>query len=130
MFIFLLCINILVKPFKIGNRVDALMQTKNIINVISAIFIDSKTLQIQFNIEWSMEDAENLTQKLLDLTSMQIIDITKGADLQSTRLKFDNAEILLNFEEYSHSCWLECLSDTDCQKLSIVEKILNNPVIV
>jgi hypothetical protein len=44
--------------------------------------------------------------------------------LYSVRLQFQHSELLLNFEEYSHSCWLECATEHDAVGLLAIKEIL------
>ena len=104
------------------------MEISSNIAITSVTLINSKVLQVQFNVDWTIEDTAQLTQKLLSLTAIQVIDVTQGADIETTRVKFDNSEFLLTFEEYSHSCWLECISDEDCQGLLTFQENLNRNV--
>ena len=94
------------------------------INIVSLELISAMVLQIQFSSDWSMEDCETLSEKLLMLTSAKVIERVQGADLYSVRVQFQHSELLLNFEEYSHSCWLECATEHDAVGLLAIKEIL------
>lgn len=103
-----------------------LMNTENIIGIISVKLIDTMVLQVQFNFDWAIEDSEYLTKKLFLLMPAKEIEQVKGADLYSIRFQYDSYVFLLNFEEYSHSCWFECVTEQDALGLLMIKQIIDN----
>ena len=53
------------------------------------------------------------------------METIQGADLHCVRIHYGVSEFLLNFEEYSHSCWLECATEQDILGLSEIKLILS-----
>jgi hypothetical protein len=104
------------------------MQKHNVMRIAAVELIDAMVLQIKFTLNWTMEDSAELTEKLLLLTSTKVIERVQGADLHSIRLRYDNYELLLNFEEYSHSCWLECITEQDSKGLYAIQQLLSQSI--
>jgi hypothetical protein len=100
------------------------MQVKKLGNIISVELIDAMALQVKFDLDWRMEDSVKLSEQLITTMSAKVIERVQGADLHSVRLQVKNAELLLNFEEYSHSCWLECATEQDSPGLLVIKNIL------
>jgi hypothetical protein len=100
------------------------MQNPNLAEIASVDLIGASVLQIQFTLDWSMEDSANLSEKLLMLVSAKVIERVQGADLHCIRLQYQNTELLLNFEDYSHSCWLECATKQDLPGLLAIKEII------
>jgi hypothetical protein len=100
------------------------MQNPNLAEVASVELIGASVLQVQFTLDWSMEDSANLSEKLLMLVSAKVIERVQGADLQSIRFQSESAEFLLNFEEYSHSCWFECATEQDIAALLAIKEVI------
>ncbi|WP_085300127.1 DUF3630 family protein [Cognaticolwellia mytili] len=103
------------------------MKNLNLAEIASIESIGTNVLQVKFTLDWSMEDSVGLGEKLVMLASAKVIESVQGADLHCIRLQFKNTELLLNFEEYSHSCWFECASKQDLPGLlALKEAILQN----
>ncbi len=101
------------------------MALKSAIKIINIEEINPKVLQFQFNVEWTMDDISALSEYILLALSAETLEIVQGADLHCLRLKYREYELLLNFEEYSHACWLECLTEQDISGLKLVKEILS-----
>ncbi len=101
------------------------MPHKNGIKVINIEQVNPKVLQIHFNVEWTMDDISAVSEHILLALSAQTLEIVQGADLYCLRLKYSEYELLLNFEEYSHASWLECLTEQDIRGLKAVKEILS-----
>ncbi len=101
------------------------MPHKSAIKVINIEQVNPKVLQIHFNVEWTMDDINAVSEHILLALSAQTLEIVQGADLYCLRLKYRTYELLLNFEEYSHACWLECLTEQDISGLQAVKGILS-----
>ncbi len=104
------------------------MQKHNVMRIASVELIGAMVLQIRFTLNWTMEDSADLTEKLLLLTSARVVERVQGADLHSIRLRYGRYELLLNFEEYSHSCWLECITEQDTEGLSAIQQLLSQSI--
>mgnify|MGYP003675488593 CR=1 FL=1 len=100
------------------------MLTKNFIEISNIEEINSRVLQLQFNVEWTMDDTTAITEYFLQLTSAKILEVVQGADLHCLRIKHGGYEFLLNFEEYSHACWLECITDQDIAGLQDIKQLI------
>ena len=104
------------------------MQEHNAMGIASVELIGAMVLQINFALNWTMEDCADLTEKLLLLTSAKVVERVQGADLHSIRLRYGRYELLLNFEEYSHSCWLECITEQDTKGLFAIQQLLSQSI--
>lgn len=101
------------------------MQTKNEIKIIAVEEINSTALQFKFNVEWTMDDKNALIEHILFTLSAKIIKTLQGADLYCLRINYRHYEMLLYFEEYSHACWLECVTEQDSAGLQEIKQLLS-----
>jgi len=101
------------------------MLTKSV-KIINVEEINSRALQLQFNIEWTMDDLIALVEHILLSISANVIETVQGADLYCVRIKYRDYELLLNFEEYSHACWLECITEQDGPGLQEIKRLMLN----
>jgi len=101
------------------------MPIENNIKIIDLEEIDLKTLQLHFNVEWTMDDKAAVIEHILLLTSAKTLAVAEGADLYCLRIKLGVSEFLLNFEEYSNACWLECVTDQDISGLQKIKLLLS-----
>ncbi len=68
--------------------------------------IDEK-ITILFNQNWFQEDITILSPLLLDnISNHQIVERIQGADRESIRFRWQDADFILNFDFYSQSCWI------------------------
>lgn len=102
------------------------MQMKKVSDIAAVELINTLVLQVQFGADWVMEDSKVLADELLNIMSTKVIERIEGADLYSIRFQFENAEFLLNFEEYSHSCWFECAIERDASSLLMIKQIIKH----
>jgi hypothetical protein len=100
------------------------MLKENNIEIINLEEISLTTLQIFFNVEWTMDDKTAVIDYVLQVTSAQKLEVLEGADLYCLRIKIANSVFLLNFEEYSHACWIECATEQDKDDLEGVKQLL------
>ena len=100
------------------------MQTQNKLGISKITLIAEGVLQVQFNRNWSIDDYAQLSEYLLSITSAQALEHIQGADLQCLRLQFENAQLMLTFEEYSQSCWFECATIQDQHALLSLQQVL------
>ena len=102
------------------------MQIKNNITIINVEEINPSTLHLSFNVEWTMDDKTAVIDHILLSTSAKILEVLQGADLYCLRIKYSDYEFLLNFEEYSHACWLECITAQDRTGLQEIKLLLSS----
>lgn len=100
------------------------MQAQSKIGISKITLVVEGVLQVQFNRNWSIDDYAQLSEYLLSITSAQTLEHIQGADLQCLRLQFENAQLMLTFEEYSQSCWFECATTQDQQALLSLQQVL------
>jgi hypothetical protein len=100
------------------------MLKENNIEIIKLDEINNTTLQLSFNVEWTMDDKASIIDHILRLTSAKKLEVLEGADLYSLRVRIADNEFFLNFEEYSHACWFECVSEQDICGLPALKQLL------
>jgi len=100
------------------------MLIKTDIKIINIEEINARVLQLSFNIEWTMDDTAAVIDYILLRLSAKVIEAVQGADIYGVRIKYGVAEFSLNFEEYSHACWLECSTDQDMAGLQDIKPLL------
>jgi len=102
------------------------MPIKNNIEIIKVEEINPTILQLSFNIEWTMDDKVAIIDHVLLSASAKVLEVLQGADLYCLRIKYSDYEFLLNFEEYSHACWLECITAQDRTGLQEIKLLLSS----
>lgn len=102
------------------------MQIKNNIEIINVEEINPSTLQLSFNVGWTMDDKTAVIDYVLLSLSAKVLEVLQGADLHCLRIKYSGYEFLLNFEEYSHACWLECITEQDLTGLQEIKLLLSS----
>mgnify|MGYP003644733163 CR=1 FL=1 len=100
------------------------MLTKNFIEISNIEEINSRVLQLQFNVEWTLDDTTAIIEHLLQITSASVLEVVQGADLRCLRITRGGYQFLLNFEEYSNACWLECVSEQDMVGLADIKQLM------
>ena len=63
--------------------------------------------------DWDLEDAPQIAARLSERLNGRITEQIDGADRTSFRLLANNCPLILQFEFYSHACWLEAELDDD-----------------
>lgn len=101
------------------------MLRTSIIEIIHLEEIDGKVLQFQLNVDWTIDDASVITQQILSKISAEAVETIQGADIYCVRFKYGVNELLLNIEEYSHACWLECVTEQDIAALQAIKVLLS-----
>jgi hypothetical protein len=101
------------------------MQIKNNIEIISIEEIDPSTLHLSFNLQWTMDDKAAVIDHILLSVSAKVLEVLQGADLYCLRIKYNDYEFLLNFEEYSHACWIECIAAQGRAGLQEIKRLLS-----
>lgn len=94
------------------------------IKIIHIEAVSAKVLQLSFNVSWTMDDTTAVVEFILERLSAQVIEFIQGADIYCLRIKYAEAELLLNFEEYSNACWLECTTAQDICALQDIHQLL------
>jgi hypothetical protein len=102
------------------------MQIENNIEIINVEEINPSTLHLSFNVEWTMDDKAAVVDHTLISLSAKVLEVLQGADLYCLRIKYSDYEFLLNFEEYSHACWLECITGQDRTGLQEIKLLLSS----
>ncbi|MBA6294209.1 DUF3630 family protein [Colwellia sp. MB3u-70] len=102
------------------------MPIKNNIEIIKVEEINPTILQLSFNLEWTMDDKVAIIDHVLLSASAKVLEVLQGADLYCLRIKYSDYEFLLNFEEYSHACWLECITAQDRTGLQEIKLLLSS----
>ena len=82
------------------------------------------TLVLQFEQDWHLEDAQDITEQLMAALNGRIVEQIEGADRISFRVLIDNQPMILQFEFYSHACWFEAELDEGFD-LAILAAALN-----
>lgn len=100
------------------------MLIKTNIKIIHIEEVSAKVLQLNFNVTWTIDDTSAVVAFILQQLSAQVIECVKGADIYCVRIKYGDNEFLLNFEEYSHACWLECTTAQDIAALQDIKRLL------
>jgi len=81
---------------------------------LSHITANENHIDIRFSTIWYQEDIPQLTELLFTrLPDVNIIEKQLGADRETYRLTIENNYLVLNFDCYSQSCWLEPESESD-----------------
>ena len=87
---------------------------------------EQQVLTITFEKIWYQEDiADLLKQILAPLSQVNIIEQTSGADREDVRFTWQGHYLMLHFEYYSQSCWLDTQQGQDRSILSNLQKQLN-----
>jgi|TARA_B110000211_G_scaffold66263_1_gene76480 hypothetical protein len=102
-----------------------IMSTESAIKITNIKEVNPRVLQFQFNAEWTMDNTTVIIDHLLQQTSATVLESIQGADVYCVRIRYGVSEFLLNFEEYSHSCWLECATAQDTLGLKEIKHALS-----
>jgi len=92
-------------------------------NTLQAINLIDQQIAILFTNNWFQEDIIALRQSLLaKIPDHQTKEIILGADRESVRFQWQDAEFILNFDYYSQSCWF---SAHDEKSNAAIQPLLN-----
>lgn len=94
--------------------------------LITAITNDN-IIDIRFKAMWYQEDIPQLATLIFaKLPNVNIIEKQLGADRETYRLNFDTNYLILNFDYYSQSCWLEpeSVNDDSIQYIELLNSAL------
>jgi len=76
--------------------------------IASLIVINENCLQVNFKEDWYQEDIPQLISYLLSvLPEHRILENISGADRENCRFEWQQEYLIINFECYSYSCWIE-----------------------
>ncbi|OUS30048.1 hypothetical protein A9Q98_05485 [Thalassotalea sp. 42_200_T64] len=90
---------------------------------------DDALVLINFSIDWQQDDIGDLAAVIFALLpEHRIIEHIVGADREYYRFTFLSEYLILHFESYSNSCWLEAEDQLENQALIILAKQLNNAI--
>lgn len=92
---------------------------------IKSINLIDEKISIIFDTHWFQEGIHELSLQLLNkIQSYDIKDITQGADRESCRFIWLNAEFSLHFDYYSQSCWFSAHDEMSTSKIQSLFKLL------
>ncbi|TPH15550.1 DUF3630 family protein [Litorilituus lipolyticus] len=92
---------------------------------IENISLIGNSIVIQFSEYWYQEDIETLSERLINTdTAFDLQEKIVGADRESLRVIWQNKEqLMIHFDCYSQSCWLE---STDAASEAALENVLKH----
>ena len=94
-------------------------------NTIKSISCNNEHIDILFNENWYQEDIHFLKNLLLaKVTNHQLKESIVGADRESIRFQWLDAEFIINFDYYSQSCWLSPNDDASQNKIHSMFNLL------
>ncbi|SEL31169.1 Protein of unknown function [Colwellia chukchiensis] len=102
------------------------MTSANTLPFVRVKQINSQVLQLDFNVNWGMDDLSPLIAAVLAKLSAKTLEVRQGADRYCLRIQCHEFQLLLNFEEYSHSCWLECVTEQDSAAMAKIKQLLSS----
>lgn len=87
--------------------------------------VDNPYIHVVFCLPWQQEDIDELSAHVISLfDDAAMIDHAQGADIETYHIRAFDTELLLNFEVYSESCWVEVVNNQDVTSIvKISEKI-------
>ncbi|WOH36133.1 DUF3630 family protein [Thalassotalea fonticola] len=88
---------------------------------------NNNLLLISFTRGWDQDDINLLSQCIFKhLPEHQIKEHIQGADREYFRFTFNDEYLVLQFESYSESCWIEPEDQLNSQQLQKINSLLNN----
>lgn len=94
----------------------------------TATLENNNLLLISFTQEWDQDDINLLSQCIFKhLAEHQIKEHIQGADREYFRFTFNGEYLVLQFESYSESCWIEPEDQIDSSSLILIDKLLGMP---
>jgi hypothetical protein len=99
---------------------------------IQSLDLIDKEISILFEETWFQEDITTLQQMLFNNIPNHIIkEKTVGADRENIRfLWLDNAELMLNFDYYSQSCWFSPQDEISSKQIQPLYNLLTNNTLI
>ena len=79
---------------------------------IQSINFGNNQITVLFEQHWFQEDIIKLRQLLLsNISNLYINEVVTGADLETVRFQWLDAQFILTFDYYSQSCWFDAQND-------------------
>lgn len=86
-----------------GEKPGDFMQQLNQVHLI-----DNELITLSYEEPWHQEDIQLLINLLLPALGInEAKETIEGADRVNARIEFQQAILVINFEVYSQSCWIE-----------------------
>jgi len=96
---------------------------------IQSIDLIDDQISVLFENTWFQEDILALSQLLLNkIPNHSIKETTIGADREDIRFLWSNAELMLNFDYYSQSCWFSAQDEISTTQIQPLYGVLTNHV--
>ena len=93
------------------------------------VTLDNNVIDLRFNDYWYQEDIEELYNNIKNiLKDVSLLESTLGADRHNYRLLRNETYLILNFDCYSQSCWIEVETEKEVNHLDNVSLILQNEI--
>lgn len=82
-------------------------------------------LSIIFKNTWFQEDINTLSQMIFKrIAKHDIKEQVLGADRETIRFTWQNAELALNFDYYSQSCWISAHDQQSQTQIPVLKNLL------
>ena len=95
-------------------------------HTIKNIELNDSLILITFVQLWDQDDIEQLAQMVLaKIANHQLLETVIGADRQYYRIRVNDEYLVLHFESYSNSCWLEAEDQLPVTCLTTINKELS-----
>ncbi|QOL26290.1 DUF3630 family protein [Thalassotalea sp. LPB0316] len=86
----------------------------------------SAVIQVYFLQSWRQDDVTALAEDVFSLfDDVTLIEHAQGADIETFHIRVDTLDLLVNFELYSASCWLEVVNHQDTDSLRYIFENVN-----
>lgn len=96
---------------------------------IQSIELIDEQISVLFEKTWFQEDIITLSQLLLSkIPDHSIKEATIGADRENIRFLWSSAELVLNFDYYSQSCWFSAHNEISAAQIQPLHSVLTNHV--
>lgn len=93
----------------------------------NTILENNNLLLISFMQEWDQDDIKLLSQCIFrHLPDHKLKEHIQGADREHFRFTFNEEYLVLQFESYSESCWIEPEDQLKSLQLPKINSLLNN----
>ncbi|WNC68378.1 DUF3630 family protein [Thalassotalea nanhaiensis] len=93
----------------------------------TATLDNDNLLLIVFTKQWDLDDINFLSECVFkQLPDYQLKERVQGADREYFRFTYNNAYLILHFESYSESCWIEPEDQLENQQLMKISSLLNS----
>lgn len=87
--------------------------------------LQENVIDLRFHEYWYQEEIENLYNSILShLEDVSLLESTLGADRHNYRILWNNLYLIINFDCYSQSCWIEAETEEEQKYLHELASIL------